>query len=174
MSEHIENVGEYSVKNVKSFMGMDTKGYNANLYRGTKKVAFCIDDGNGGEVMVNFLGADRNTERALLKSHCDSLPPIDSGYEGLEPLDIDFGLFVEELIYRFHIEKDIAKMRKVCQEKTLFRASNESNPNAYRILKNVCDDRIRDHLRTKYGADVEIFNDVFAQGGVPTVLQNND
>ena len=32
--------GDYSVKNIKSFIGMEGYGFNANLYRGKKKIAF--------------------------------------------------------------------------------------------------------------------------------------
>lgn len=190
MAKHIENFGEYSVKNVKSFMGMDTMGYNANLYRDKKKVATCVDDGGGGEVRIDWLAhefpsdlhdrsatdqwhRDRNAERVLLDSHCASLPPLNSGYAGCGDLTVDAELFVSELVLKFEVERDINKMRKVCQVKTLFRESNAGH-GAYRIIKTPCDDRVRQHIRTRYGNDVEIFNDVFAQGGVPSVLQNND
>jgi len=43
---------DYSVKKVIEFEGMDGSGYNATLYRGSKKIAFIIDEGNGGELIV--------------------------------------------------------------------------------------------------------------------------
>jgi hypothetical protein len=45
----------YSVKNVKSFEGREGIGYNATLYRGTKRVAKVIDDASGGPVQFNWL-----------------------------------------------------------------------------------------------------------------------
>jgi len=47
---------KYTVKNVKTFRGMEGEGYNATLYRDGKKVCEVIDDASGGE--VNFQWAD--------------------------------------------------------------------------------------------------------------------
>ena len=38
----------YSVKGVKTFQGMEGRGYNATLYRDNKAVALIIDDASGG------------------------------------------------------------------------------------------------------------------------------
>ena len=166
--KHIENFGEYSVKNVKNFMGRDAYGYNANLYRGKTKVAFVIDDGNGGEPMIDW--TSRNTEeQQLLDKHCASLPPLDSGYEGMSPLEVDAELFIGELISNLIQEKDIKKLRRDCETKTLYR-SKKDGYGQYAVIKHVIDDKVRQHLKTKYGEDVEIFNDVLAQGKIPSVF----
>ena len=159
---HIENFGEYSVKNIKSFMGREGLGFNANLYKGKKKIAFAYDDASGGEVDIDWI--DRN-EEAELDRFCNTLPVLE--FENPKvTLTVDAGLFVSELVERF---RDVNKMRKQCRTKTLFRSSDEGY-GRYRILNAICDDRTRTHLRTKYGNDVEIFNDVLASGGTPSVL----
>jgi hypothetical protein len=45
----------YSVKGIKTFMGMEGQGFNATLCRGTKQVALVIDDASGGEVEFQWL-----------------------------------------------------------------------------------------------------------------------
>jgi len=45
----------YSVKNVKSWMARDGIGTTCTLYRDGKKVAMCRDDGNGGEMDIDWL-----------------------------------------------------------------------------------------------------------------------
>jgi len=166
MAKHIENFGEYAVKNVKNFMGMDTYGYNANLYRGKTQVAFVVDDGNGGEPMIQW--ANRNSEeQQLLYKHCASLPPLDSEYE-LPPLKVDIELFVGELVAKFERERDIAKMKRQCETKTLYR-TKKNGYGEYFVIKAVFENTLRQHLKTKYGEDVEIFNDVLAEGKVPSI-----
>ena len=39
----------YTVKNVRTFIGNEGQGFNANLYRDGIKVAFVFDDANGGD-----------------------------------------------------------------------------------------------------------------------------
>jgi hypothetical protein len=162
---HIQNFGEYSVKKVKNFTGMDTIGFNADLYRGNKKIALAIDDGNGGEVYLQGLSRD---EEDKLNTFCKSLPQIDTEYTF--KLTVDIGLLVGELVAKFEKERDINKMRKQCLTKTLFRAKIHGY-GQYGIFKNVCDDKLRQHIKAKYGDGVEIFNDVFAQGKIPSVFE---
>lgn len=44
------------VKNVKSFVGMEGHGFNCSLYIDGKKVAFVIDEANGGEFHYQWDG----------------------------------------------------------------------------------------------------------------------
>lgn len=44
----------YSLTGIKSFRGMEGLGLNATLLRDGKKVAFIMDDGNGGEYRFEF------------------------------------------------------------------------------------------------------------------------
>ena len=49
------NGAEFTLKGLKTFMGMDCPGINANLYYNNKKVAQLIDDGNGGCLNINWV-----------------------------------------------------------------------------------------------------------------------
>jgi hypothetical protein len=195
MSITVKNFGDYSVKNVKSFVGMDGYGFNANLYRGKKKVAFLIDEGCGGEVNIEWLDdklprlekdypskeayekawADyktaRKEEQELLDAHVKSLPKVQSDL-GSKPMEltIDAGWFVTDCVSKWELERDVRKMKKQCQSKTLFKTADHGY-GQYAIIKAPCDEKIREHLRTKYGNDVEIFNDVIEKGEVPSVLK---
>lgn len=171
MSKHIENYGEYSVKKIKSFMGQDTLGFNANLYRGKKKVAECVDDGGGGEVNIYWID---KSEQLVLDSHCKSLPQLDTEFQTKEKtpmtLTVDPELFVSELVGKAERERDANKMRKQCLTKTLYRGS-KMGYGKYIILSSAYEPKVKDNLKKKYGDDVEIFNEVFALGGIPSVLE---
>jgi hypothetical protein len=195
MSRTVENFGEYSVKNVKSFTGREGYGFNANLYRGRKKIAFCRDMAHGGEVDVDWSCGtpprnrdDYPTEDAynqawaeyrqanqeekdLLQAHLDTLPSVPSNFEGHGDLTIDAGWFVSDCVAKFESEKDLRKMRKQCQTKTLFRKAS-AGLGQYQICKAPCDDTMRARLRRDFGDDVEIFNDVLANNEIPSVLRD--
>jgi len=172
MSMHVKNFGDYSVKNIKTFMGMEGHGFNANLYRGKKKVAFCIDDARGGEVDIDWVeGGWKGEEAMLLEAHLKTLPPVVSKFGSKKmKLTISAGWFVNDCVTRVEMEKDVKKMRKQCQTKTLFRTKDQGF-GRYSIFDTPLNDKIREHIFSKYGNDTEIFNDVFASGGVPSVLQ---
>jgi hypothetical protein len=194
MSITVTNFGDYSVKSVKSFMGREGYGFNANLYRGKKKIAFVRDDASGGEVDVDWTCGkppmnrdDYPTEEAsqqawaeyhqanqvekdLLETHLNTLPPAPSSYEGVEPLTIDEGWFVTDCVSKYEADRDLRKMKKQCSAKTLFRKS-DAGYGQYQILNSPCDDSVRARLHRDFGNDVEIFNDVLANNEIPSVLR---
>ena len=45
---------DYSVKNIKTFIGNEGHGFNATLYCKGKKVAFLIDHAQGGEIDIDW------------------------------------------------------------------------------------------------------------------------
>ena len=49
----------YEIKGLKTFMGMEGYGVNASLYYKGKKIAFIIDDGNGGCLNIDYLDAKK-------------------------------------------------------------------------------------------------------------------
>ena len=165
----VKDFGDYSVKSVKSFEGMEGYGFNANLFRGKKKVASAIDSGDGGEVNIRWLDRQDNTEENLLKEHLAKLPKVKTEWTGCGDLEIDEGWFVSECVTKWEHEKEIRKMVKQCKIKTLYRNSNHKN-GQYGILSAPCDDQVRNWLKNKYGNDIEIFNDVLDEGKVPSVL----
>jgi len=169
MSIDITNFGDYSVKGVKSFQGREGLGFNCNLYRGKKKVAFCYDDASGGEVRIDWLEGRNSQESKLLERHVDSLPKVNSQFDGVGLLTIDDGWFVSDLVAKWEAESDIRKLRKQCSTKTFFRTPTQEK-GQYSYYKAPISDALRTKIQRENGDDVEIFNDVFAAGNIPSVF----
>jgi len=108
--------GNYSVKKVKTFEGMDGCGFNADLCRDGKKVARAIDSGCGGEAMfywedqeskkVNIIRTDwkgnkhtyRGTpEQKLLNDQIEKQPLQYNEYSS-KGLRMDATWFVSDLV----------------------------------------------------------------------------
>lgn len=168
----VEDFGQYEVKGVKSFVGNEGYGFNCSLYRNGKKIGFCIDDaGGGGMESVQWdRKIDWKEEQKLLDKHVKGLPKVQSSFgDGTMELTIDEGWFVTELVTKWEKEKELKKFRRQCTTKTLF-STKEQNKGEYYVLKQAYGERIKTHLETKYGKDVEIFNEVFEQGKIPSAL----
>ena len=168
----IKDFGSYSVKNVKSFMGREGYGFNCSLYRDGKKVGSCIDDASGGEMYGIDWDAkvDRKEEQRLLDCHIKGLPKVKSSFgDGKMTLTIDEGWFVTELVNLFEKEKEIRKIRRQCLTKTLVRKA-DMKKGSYSIYNGRYQENFAKLLREKHGEDVEIFNEVFAAGKIPSVL----
>ena len=50
----IINNSKFSIKAIKTFVGREGYGINANLYYNNKKVAFLLDSGNGGCLDIDW------------------------------------------------------------------------------------------------------------------------
>jgi len=173
MSISVKNFGPYSVKNVKSFEGREGLGFNCNLYRDDKKIGSCIDDASGGGMYpIDWdRKLDYKKEQELFDTHIKSLPDVKSDIGGkLFTYKMDEWGFVEELVANFEANRDLLKMQKQCRAKTLFRTSQHKK-GQYVIINTPCTDGLRSKLKHKHGDDIEIFNDVIANGEVPSVLQ---
>ena len=146
--------GEYSVKNVKTFKGMEEcGGFNADLYRGKKKIAFCIDEDCGGEVLIRWID---KAEIEPLQAHVKSLPRRESEYfpEGCE---IDEGDFVWDLVNEVLYQKDVKRMvnkaKKEIQSKWLFLLKDDKE-GTYRVINKAPGQSVpllQEHLDKKYG-----------------------
>lgn len=171
MSISVENFGEYLVKNVKSFIGREGHGFNANLYRGKKKIAFTYDDASGGEIRVDWVegGYSGGEEGQLLKEYISTLPELENEWEPNRPIPVDEQIFVSDCVAKWQLDRDIRKMRKQCQTKTFFRISNQEK-GKYSFYKSPCTERLRQIIRERHGEDVEIFNDVLEAGDIPSVF----
>ena len=169
MANDVKDFGNYEVKSVKSFMGREGHGFNCTLYRNGKKIGECIDDASGGEMYpIHWVsGVDAREEQRLLNEHIKSLPKVQA--HGME-LTINEGWFVTELVTKWETERDIKKLQKKCATKTLFRHS-KCKVGGYMIMSAICDEKMRAKLKADYGEDVEIFNDVIAEGKLPSVFQ---
>ncbi len=180
----ITNFGDYSVKNVKTFRGRDGDGYNANLYRGKKKIAFIIDEGNGGEIHIDWMPDQtphdtnnekwkiwrelKNAEIHLLETHMANLPLCENSIDH-SSYPVDAFIFIEDCVNKFYMDKDIKKMKKMCLTKTLFRHSNNRR-GEYITRDAEYDSRIKAELKNRYGNDIEIFNEVLERNEIPSVF----
>lgn len=123
----------YSVTKVKSFRGMEGQGFNATLLKNGAKVAFVIDEGNGGCYRYEWADGFRETpESEAFAAYAKSLPPMPSTFAGMEPLDMHDDLLVSILVDRAEIEK---KMRNWCKKKTVVQIGNDIGTDVYTTFK---------------------------------------
>jgi len=66
---------------------------------------------------------------------------------------------------------NIEMVKEICKEKTLFRSS-QFMPDWFEIFNHAVNDEVRQILKKEHGNDVEIFNDVFAQGELPSIFKD--
>ncbi|MEI7436000.1 MAG: hypothetical protein WCL16_04230 [bacterium] len=161
---------KYTVKAIKSFMGMDCPGFNATLCMDGKKIAEVINDGSGGETRFNW--EDRKAlkvtipwvdwkgnptmacctpEEAGLMEHIRGMRWEDlSGSQDLTG-QINPGVFVENLINDF---KEQSRFRRFCRTSTLFRIKGDK-PDEWRTIEQAFTPQIKALIVGKYGNQVE-------------------
>lgn len=100
---------EYTVKKVRNFKGMDWDGYNADLHRDGRKVAFVIQDGSGGEPEFRFVSKE---EEEILRQYCKTLPPrrynsktLEADPNGDDSFEVTMDLFVGRLVDEFNKQR---------------------------------------------------------------------
>lgn len=97
------------LKAVKTFLGSDGYGLNANLYLNGKKVAFVLDEGNGGELNISFTDNTKRDEVfAIAQKYYEKYPKFmlsDNNWAKLNEL-------IEELYALYETEKYFKKQSK--------------------------------------------------------------
>lgn len=171
-------MSNYEVKNIKSFRGMDTDGFNATLYRDGKKVALAIQDGSGGEMTlewldwkepkVNFKVYNYNDEElvqcgtpeeALLAEHVkDMFYPDGSAFSG-KPLRMGMDGFVEDLVCKVQENKQSLRL---CKNKTLYRVEGQKDGDWWTI-KAPFTKELRARIVAKEPKLVEFLNERMGQ-----------
>ena len=109
----------YTVKGIKSFQGNEGLGFNATLYRNGKKVAFVIDDANGGCFSWHF--ANKEAEKELT-DFVRTLPGWK--YQGVAittDSDMMMSLLVEDTE---NTQAEIRSFKRKCRTKTLIRTTD--------------------------------------------------
>lgn len=157
----------YTIKKLKSFMGMDCPGYNATLCLDGKPLAEVIDDGSGGGTMFHWLdyknrveavvlGYDDKprqcmltVEEAKLYKYVETLPPTE--FQG-QPMRISVVMFLEELVNDLEVEKAVKRLLKY---PTLF----SSDGTISQFKKSVLDDKLRAYIKSKY-PNMTLLNDL--------------
>lgn len=101
-------IPDLEVKSVKSFIGMEGYGFNANLYYKGKKVALVVDEASGAPLIFwweKSIGATATTLMDLASKLPSRL------FEGLTiPYDLD--MVVSELVDAYENKKRFNRLKK--------------------------------------------------------------
>lgn len=172
----------YTIKGYKSFIGREGHGYNLSLYRNGKKVAFVMDNAEGGEVRFEWVDYEAP---AVSVTHHEIYAPYGEGikveerctpeeailWQELEGKtthssfsDKDYQKtpagFVDELINKMLEEK---QFKGWCKKTTVFRLKNDKDPKVWRTIASVFTPKVKALLIAKYGEHLgEIVNERFA------------
>ena len=145
----------YSISSYKSFIGHEGYGFNCHLLENNVKVAFVINEGDGGCHSWQWMDKDA---RQRYFDHLATLP------ERLEhPIEFH-DHFINVMIDKFEFDK---KLKKLCKKSTVFTIKDQDR-NYYRtlnieyIVPNI--DRIVAYLNDKFGiGNFEIINQQFCK-----------
>ena len=137
----------YTVRNIKTFRGMEGEGFNATLCRDGKKIAFVIDDATGGDVQIQWTDAgSQGAEEKRLMEFLKKLPKEQS--EGIE-YSVDPGIFVATLVDETATEK---RLRRIFRKQTLFRLKEDrTDDDKWRVLKAPFSPSVKAQLVKRYG-----------------------
>ncbi len=130
----------YEIKGLKTFNGMEGKGYNANLFRDGKKVAEVIDSGDGGMVSVREIvfGEVKRIKQEISGKF------IDLGEEFQnKKVPMDVSTYMAQLVEEF-------EMKKLCRKYTLMRFKGDSE-GSYRKLSLPFTPEVKDVMLRQYG-----------------------
>lgn len=133
----------YTVKNIKTFRGMEGSGFSASIYRDGKNVGEVTDDASGGP--MQFFWNTRDEEKAA-KDFEKNLP--EKRYGDFEKLDQYFS----ELVDDFETQK---KFQRISKKKTLFRLHGDNKEEWRTLSKPLTDSRVLPYLHDKYGDKLE-------------------
>jgi len=173
----------YMVQKVKSFEGMEGKGFNAELVRDGKPVAFVIDEGNGGcyyfrwydrgAVTVDVPWVDYKgnpvvvrctPEEAAMHEEIRGKMWESEFLDGQKQMDLD--MFVGELV---DAHENAKRFKRLAKAKTLFRYVGEPE-GAWHVLKAPFSKRVKDFIVStcmKDGKTLEsIYNETIGQVAV--------
>lgn len=140
----------YTVCKVKFFRGRDGYGFNAELLKDGKKIAFVIDEGCGGCLHYEWVDIK---ERDVLCEYVKTLPSLKTKFGDISA-DID--LYVSRLADDYETGK---KFKRLCKTKTIFRLKSD-NEDAYRMINRHFDSAVKVFLLKKYGESLgEIVNE---------------
>jgi hypothetical protein len=172
---------DYTLKGIKTFRGTDGDGLNATLYRDGVKVAFILDEGNGGDMHLQWF--DQQATRMTIPwvdyqgKPCTirCTPEEAKLYEFLRGKTWTFGKefgkpdqtiqtdpddFIAELAEKTLNDN---RFQKMCKTKVLFRLKTDKE-GEWRTFKSPFTKNIKDWIVTKFGDQVDsIMNETLGQ-----------
>ena len=140
-------MSKYTVKNVKTFIGMEGQGFNATLYRDGKKVAFVIDDACGGCYNYDFVNPQEEKDYFAF---CKAQPSIE--FQGTI-LTMDGDIFISELVSQHQQDK---KLRSLCKTKTVV-LMKDDHAGSFTVFAVKFTDEFKAVVEKKYGEQVVEF-----------------
>ena len=154
-------LNNYSVKNVKTFMGMDTHGFNASLYCENKKVADLIDDGSGGDMMIYWKDLDQprvmvTTKNILGEEVKQRMTKQENAFFKQFKDHLEAITFLYRMIDNYENEK---YLKRLCKNKTILELHSH-NGEEFIAFSRKYSPEYAEWLRKKYGDDFkEIINE---------------
>lgn len=152
----------YTLTKIKTFIGREGYGLNADIERDGRKVAFVLDDASGGEVRVDFFVGMRSDGAEQRKAaHEFAL----AWYKTAEEAARIYGDKVtgaEALVCWINEAADLhatkKKFDRAAKSQTLFRLKGDKKDN-WRTIKHSYVPKIQEFLDKKYGDQIErIYN----------------
>jgi hypothetical protein len=137
----------YSVKNVKSFMGREGRGFECSLYKDGKRIGTITDTAHGG--MVDFYLDDGELEK--LQAHCKSLPKVKWNMPELDDREPDGHHVSDESFVCNMVDKfeQLKQYKKWCKKQTVFRIDGDKE-GEFRTISALFDAKVKAHLVKKY------------------------
>jgi hypothetical protein len=149
-ADHRELFAVYSVRNVKTFTGMEGPGFSATLCREGRPIASVLDEAVGASLLFHWKSV---ADEVALRALCAQVPP-----EQFEGMSIAYDM--DQLVCRLADDYENEKRRKrAAKKKTLFRLKGDAVGD-WRTL-NVVGPRATQYLADKYGEQLET---VFGRG----------
>lgn len=162
----------FTVKNIKEFRGMEGVGFNADLYMDGKKIAFVIDDANGGPYNFEWLDykaprvngefldwQGKPAERMMTpfeKSFNDFVKNYTSKELTENKLTPDMDIVIGDLVDAACTAK---KFKRICKTKTMFRLKGDASGD-YRVMNLLFTPAVKAKMVAKFGDTLEeIYNE---------------
>ena len=153
-------ISKVELKAMKTFMGMDCPGFNANLYINGKKAGMVINDGGGGPTLIHWQATKNPTRKAswyedAFMAWCKDHPAAkawvaehgDDGWVGIDEIVID--AMLDELETQKYMKRQL-------RTKVLYRRPGEKYEDGqWHMVKH--DGKVgmwRARIIEKFGADV--------------------
>lgn len=133
---------QLTIKGLKTWETYEGGGYQFNLYRNNKKVAFVHEAGVGGCLDIDW--SDEQT-KADIEAYVKTLPQIKMEDMDLS-LNVTVDIFLDDLFSEFQWEKKLSRYRK---QGTLFRFLNDPEK-SFRVVKNRDQEKVKEVLDRKY------------------------
>lgn len=158
---------KFEVKKVKSFTGRDGQGYNVDLWMDGAKIAYVLNEGNGGETNFEFVSKEAEKKfEDFIAAH----PPyeVDDDLKNLYPngmATMTRCIFVGMLLDNRETSQ---KIGRACKAKTIFKLPNDKL-GEYRFYKIKFDQRAKEIVLKKHPTAI-IINELYPDGEWFSVL----